>query len=173
MCKIPAVGICPVHRLRSFFLFLVHAALHAGMSNEGSYIIPYLLHGDHCREKQGAGSKEQRPRKAKAPRCKGRMVGGLWLPSPKAPLLPLPLIARPGHPSALSSPKHQRAALHDPAGLLSNPWRCRLGGPIPTRQPPDLPATSHRIFNWAEGNSAPCHSFPLSSYHIPSVKPDG
>lgn len=94
-------------------------------------------------------------------RAKAWLVAGGC--SASTPLQQLPLTARPGHLSALSSPKHQRPALHAPAGLPSHPWRCRFSGPIPSRQPPDLPAQppAIRISHWAERNPAKCHSFSL------------
>lgn len=58
MCRTPAVGICAMHRLRGFSLFLLHAA---GMSNEGS--MPMLY---------GA----QRTRRAKMQSVRGCLVAG-------------------------------------------------------------------------------------------------
>lgn len=154
-----AAGICLIHRLRSASYFFRMQPCMPGCQSDGLYTAVkktrFAPQGPKNKEQH---ENKQKTRKAKMQRAKARLVaGGCSASTP----LQLPLTARPGHLSALSSPKHQGPALHAPPAYFP-PWRCRFGGPIPSRQPPDLPAQPPAIciFNWAERNPAQCHSFP-------------
>lgn len=139
-----AAGICLIHRLRSASYFFRMQPCMPGCQSDGLYTAVkktrFAPQGPKNKEQH---ENKQKTRKAKMQRAKARLVaGGCSASTP----LQLPLTARPGHLSALSS-KTSRASAPCPAGLLP-PLALSIWRPDPESPTSGFtsPATSHLHF---------------------------